>query len=215
MLKRSLPDDGLNPYIALSDLAINVVFILVFFVAAILTASQISREREQVRYKNAQGAVQTAVTRASLAVRPEILPPGLRNDPPGAQRWVFKGRDTRGKRMFLSSNPDDLRSSQLTDSGRSYLLKFAQVLRNSASRWRRIRIEGHTLAPKNNQKESWGLSARRAATVADLFANEGRIQPNKLAVAARGGQTPFNGKGGRADDPVNERVEIVIEYAEK
>jgi chemotaxis protein MotB len=215
VLKRSLPDDGLNPYIALSDLAINVVFILVFFVAAILTASQISREREQVRYKNAQGAVQDAVSQAALAVRPEILPPGLRNDPPGAQRWVFKGRDTRGKRMFLSSNPDDLRSSQLTDSGRSYLLKFAQVLRNSASRWRRIRIEGHTLAPKNNQKESWGLSARRAATVADLFANEGRIQPNKLAVAARGGQTPFNGTGGRADDPVNERVEIVIEYAEK
>jgi chemotaxis protein MotB len=210
MLKRVLPEDGLNPYLALSDLAINVVFVFVFFVAAILMAGQISKEREEIRYKNAQGAVSAAVSAAPLTVKPLVLAQTLRNDPPGVQRWVFAARSTRGTPLFTSS-----RSAELTQNGRKNLAAFAQVLRREQQRWRRIRIEGHTLPPRINERESWDLSSRRAAVVADLFTNEGRIAPNYLAVAARGGQTLFNGLRGRPDDLANDRVEIVIEYAER
>ncbi len=210
MLKRGAPDDGLNPYIALADLTINLVFVFVFMIAAILVVGAISREREERRYKKAQEVIASAVSRATLAVKPQILPPELRNDPPGAQRWVFSARATRGTPLFKGFS-----SAVLTERGQQSFIAFARVLRPQLGKFRRIRIEGHTIAPKQGGLDNWNLSAQRAAAVANLFAKEARIPTNYLAVAARGGQVLFNGSQGRRGDPANDRVEIVIEYNQK
>lgn len=187
-----------NPYIAFSDLTLNLVFVLIFFLVAMLAVSQSGWE--QVRYKQAQDKVATAVRAAHLPVAPTVLLPGQRNDPPGAQRWVFPSRQ-----MFAGD------TAALTPDGQQILSNFARVLKANLL-WERIRIEGHTQTSRESVPERWGLSAARASAVAEVFYNDGRIPPYRLAVAARGGQTPF---AGRSFDPLNERVEIVVEYASK
>lgn len=187
-----------NPYIAFSDLTLNLVFVLVFFVVAMLAVSQSGWE--QVRYRQAQDRVVAAVHAAPLSVRPALLLPAQRSDPPGAQRWVFPSRQ-----MFVGD------TAVLTPEGRRIMTGFAQVLRANLL-WERVRIEGHTQTSREGVPERWDLSAARASAVAEVFYNDGRIPPYRLAVAARGGQTPF---AGRSFDPLNERVEIVVEYASK
>ena len=187
-----------NPYIAFSDLTLNLVFVLIFFVVAMLAVSQSGWE--QVRYKQAQDKVAAAIRAAKLPVSPTLLLPGQRNDPPGAQRWVFPS----GK-MFAGE------TAALTPDGQKILTNFARVLKANLL-WERIRIEGHTQTSREGVPERWDLSAARASAVAEVFYNDGRIPPYRLAVAARGGQTPF---AGRRFDALNERVEIVVEYASK
>jgi len=199
MFKSLNSDDGVNPYIAFTDLALSLVFILVFFTAAVLAIGQVGWE--QVKYQDAQKEVLAAIAAAPLSERPQVLPASLRNDPPGAQRWAFSGRRTT---LFEKD------SARLTVLGRINLLEFARAL-EKVPRWRRIRIEGHTLQGKGSE---WALSALRASEVADLFSREGGIQPYYLVVSGRGSQVKFNGQDGRADDPANERVEIVVEYAQ-
>jgi chemotaxis protein MotB len=199
---RARREEELNPYIAFGDLTLNLVFIMIFFLAAVLAVGQTGWE--QVRFRNAQEAVRVAIEHASFSERPVLLDPKLRNDPPGAQRWAFPGRRVQ---MFRPG------TAVLTSQGRAVLLEFARALR-SEPRWRRIRVEGHTMPPFEGKQESWGLSALRAAAVADVLTREGRIPPWQLAVAGRGGQVRFNGDAGSPRDPVNERVEVVVEFAE-
>lgn len=188
-----------NPYIAFSDLTLNLIFVLIFFIGGILAVGQAGWD--QVKYRKAQELVVAAVRRAPLSVRPQLLSPVQRNDPPGAQRWVF-----RSENMFVGD------SAILTPEGETALVDFAQVLRSQKKNWKRIRIEGHTQTSRPNTPERWDLSATRASAVAAAFYLRGGISPNRLAVAARGGQTPFNG---HKFAPQNERVEIVVEYAQK
>ena len=188
-----------NPYIAFSDLTLNLIFVLIFFIGGILAVGQAGWD--QVKYRKAQESGVAAVRRAPLTVRPSLLSPAQRNDPPGAQRWVF-----RSQNMFAGD------SAVLTPQGQGTLVAFAQVLRAQEKNWKRVRIEGHTQTSRPNTPERWDLSATRASAVAEAFYLRGGISPNRLAVAARGGQTPFNGK---KFDPQNERVEIVVEYAQK
>ena len=187
-----------NPYVAFSDLTLNLVFVLIFFVVAMLAVSQSGWE--QVRYRQAQEKVAAAIRAARLPVSPQLLLPGQRNDPPGAQRWVFPS-----KTMFVGD------TATLTLEGQNIMTNFAQVLKANLL-WERIRIEGHTQTSREGVPERWDLSAARASAVAEVFYNDGTIPPYRLAVAARGGQTPF---AGRSFDPLNERVEIVVEYASK
>lgn len=104
-------------------------------------------------------------------------------------------------------------TATLSVQGQRSLVEFAKALR-SAPRWRRIRVEGHSMPPASNQMESWDLSALRAAAVANVLVRDGRIPANQIAVAGRGGQVKFNGDRGNPKDPVNERVEVVVEFAE-
>ncbi|ACO47745.1 OmpA family protein [Deinococcus deserti] len=198
MIRSRLQPDT-NPYIAFSDLMLNLVFVLIFFVGGILAVGQAGWE--QVRYRKAQDAVAQAVRKARLPARPLLLLPGQRNDPPGAQRWVFSSQ-----RMFVGD------TAVLTPEGQSALVAFARVLRAQGKHWKRVRIEGHTQTSRPNTPERWGLSAGRASAVAEAFYLKGGVSPNRLAVAARGGQTPYDG---RKFDVRNERVEILVEYAQK
>ena len=201
MARAAQHEEVTNPYVAFSDLALNLVFVLVFFVAAVLAVGQAGWD--QVKYRDAQKEVQDAIRNAPLSARPVILDPKLRNDPPGAQRWAFS---SRGGNLFQGS------TAKLTPGGVRSLTAFARAL-SLVPQWRRIRIEGHTLPAKQDESE-WDLSARRASAVADLFVAKAGVPPYRLAVAARGNQTPFNGTGSARNDPANERVEIVVEYAQ-
>jgi chemotaxis protein MotB len=195
-------DEDVNPYIAFGDLMLNLVFIIIFFLTAVLAVGQAGWE--QVKFRAAQEAVIKAIDNASFSERPVLLNAKLRNDPPGAQRWAFSGRRVK---MFRSS------SASLTTQGENSLVEFAKVLR-SEPRWRRIRVEGHSMPPAIGKRESWNLSALRAASVANVLTRQGKIPAYKIAVAGRGGQVKFNGEDGNPRDPVNERVEIVVEFAE-
>ncbi|MFC6804031.1 flagellar motor protein MotB [Deinococcus caeni] len=134
-------------------------------------------------------------------MRPLLLSPAQRNDPPGAQRWVF-----RSQGMFQGN------TAKLSPAGQAALVAFARVLRAEQVSWKRVRIEGHTQTSRPNTPERWDLSAVRASAVAEVFYLRGGISPNRLAIAARGGQTSY---AGVKFDPRNERVEIVVEYAQK
>ncbi|AWT37410.1 cell envelope biogenesis protein OmpA (plasmid) [Deinococcus actinosclerus] len=188
-----------NPYVAFSDLTLNLVFVLIFFLGGLLAVGQAGWD--QVRYRNAQEKVVQAVRSAPLQVRPLLLSPAQRNDPPGAQRWVF-----RSQGMFKGD------TAALSPAGQAALVAFARVLRAENSNWKRVRIEGHTQTSRAGKPERWELSAARASAVASAFYLSGGISPNRLAIAARGGQTPYDGV---KFDPRNERVEIVVEYAQK
>ena len=201
MARAAQPEETTNPYVAFADLTLNLVFVLVFFVAAVLAVGQAGWD--QVKYRNAQEEVLNAIRRAPLIERPVVLIPSLRNDPPGAQRWAFSSRCIK---LFQGT------SAKLTADGQRNLLAFARALAR-VPEWRRLRIEGHTLPARAGESE-WDLSARRASVVADLFVTKASIPAYRLAVAARGNQTPFNGSGAARNDPANERVEIVIEYAQ-
>lgn len=193
--------DDTNPYIALADLAINLVLILAFVVAA---ANAIGRAGwEKIRYREAQEKVAAAVN-AALAHMPEKMRPRLepgKNDPPGAQRWVFGGGA-----LFHEG------ARELRPQGQNAVGEFARVVEGHRDSWRRIRVEGHTQPPGPGELDDWDLSAARAARVARVMHTAGHIESYFLAVAGRAGQDP--GDRGNPASPRNERVEIVIEYAE-
>jgi chemotaxis protein MotB len=188
-------DDLFNPYIVLSDLTLNLVLILVFFIAAVTVVGKVGWE--QVRYKEAQELVRQGIQETlPLNLRPQEA---YRNDPPGVQRWVFPN--------YLLFQSD---STLLSETGRRVLLTFAEVLRENPE-WRRIRIEGHTRPPLPGEPDDWELSTARSASVARIFTAEGDIPPWFLAVSGRAGQNPLNYEN--RDDPANQRVEILLEYS--
>ncbi|MBC7288059.1 MAG: OmpA family protein, partial [Armatimonadetes bacterium] len=188
----------LNPFIALADMYMNLLLILCFFVAAVLALSHGFWEQAQYR------ALQTAFYASVMQELPRSLRPMpyfWRHDPPGAQRWVFWQ-----KRFFVPH------TSQLTSEGREAFVRFARVVRKHADKWRRIRIEGHTLPPRPGEPDDWMLSAARAAAVAQIFHSQGHVPAHLLAVAGRAGQTPLSKDA--PWNPDNERVEIIIEFVQ-
>lgn len=174
-------EDGINPYIALSDLVISVILIVVFYVAL----GQLGLIN--LRYQRAMDDFATQVNqRLPSEVRP-YWEKG-RNDPPGVQRWVFSGKSlfvpvARGTSASVLPAPP-----QLTPAGSEALTGFARLLKENQSRWRRVRIEGHTQPPEDGQMDDWELSAARAALVARQIQTGGRIPSWFLAVAGRAGQ---------------------------
>lgn len=188
----------LNPYIALADMYINLLLILCFFLAAVLSLSH--GFWEQARYRELQSIFyQGVMEELPRPLRP--MPYWWRHDPPGALRWVFWQ-----KRFFMP------RTSKLTPQGREAFVRFARVVRKHAGKWRRIRIEGHTLPPRPGQPDDWLLSAKRAVAVAQIFHAQGHIPAHFLAVSGRGGQNPLS--KGDPYNPANERVEIIIEFTQ-
>ena len=187
----------LNPYIALADVCITLILILTFCMAA---SNLVGRAGwEHVRYRDMQADFANSL---AVAVPRELRPQEIdwRNDPPGAQRWVFVGAS-----LFREG------SDQLTEGGYQRLEEFAFVLNEHRDKWRRIRVEGHTLPPRPGEPDNWALSAARAAAVAQVLHARGHIESYYLAIAGRAGQAPLYEQADQVH--LNERVEIVLEYA--
>lgn len=177
MDKIYVPSDEANPYIALADLAINLVLILAFFVAAVNALGRAGWE--QVRYRDAQKEFRQAVSRS---IHQKYRPSENRgkNDPPGVQRWVF-----RGAGLFEAG------TTRILPGGERALAQFASVLKKQKSKWRRVRIEGHTLPPSSGELDNWELSSARAAVVARIVQARGHIPSHFLGVSGRAGQAPL------------------------
>lgn len=196
--RRSTPGD-LNPYVALTDTALNFILLMVFFVAALTAVGRVSWE--DVRYKEAQKAFQQAVERM-IPARQQPRPNGGKNDPPGTQRWVF-----RNSTLFEPGR------ATLSRTGQATLNQFAKVLRANQDTWRRIRVEGHTLPTRSRGGDRWEQATDRAAAVARYLVAEGRIAPYYIATSGRGGQSPLPDTA--LSDPAHARIEIVLEYAKQ
>jgi chemotaxis protein MotB len=222
-LRRALSEE-VNPYIGFTDLMINFVLVLVFFLSALSMLGRIGWD--EIRYRDIQKEVRARIQKElkdfmldehPLEVRngKHVALSRYRNDPPGAQRWVIYS-----ERLFLAD------TAQLTPDGKEKLKKLATVLIRHHEEtkikyplndewlkhtWRRIRIEGHTRPTQVEERENWNLSAARAAAVANVLSGSG-IPAWFIAVAARGGQTPFM-RTLPPHDPRHERVEIILEYA--
>jgi outer membrane protein OmpA-like peptidoglycan-associated protein len=191
-------DGSLNPFIAFTDVGINLVLILTFFVAAVLSVGRAGWGGAGcVEWEK---SVYHAVMRE---MRPELRPQHIdrayRNDPTCVQRWRFAG-----KALFYPN------SVKMTPEGYQSVAKFAEILGRYRGQWRRIRIEGHTAPPLPGQNDDWELSAQRAAVVARIFHSRGRIPAYHLAVSGRAGQAPWDRLS--RTNPENERVEVVIEF---
>jgi chemotaxis protein MotB len=218
---RSVPGEEVNPYIAFTDLMINFVLVLIFFLAALTLLGRIGWD--EIRYRDIQEDVRKYFEESQIediivynAEKPngEKIPLSrYRNDPPGAQRWAIYSAQ-----LFQANK------AQLTPDGEKKVRELAKVLiqhHNDAKvkhgnewlkhTWRRVRIEGHTRPTQQGKREDWQLSAARAAAVANVLSGSG-IPAWHIAVAARGGQTPFM-RGIPPNDPRHERVEIILEYA--
>ncbi|WP_415814419.1 flagellar motor protein MotB, partial [Deinococcus marmoris] len=156
---------------------------------------------DDIKYRDAQAQMVQAVRKAYQGTAaPQVNE--QKNDPPGAQRWVF-----------AQTNLFQPGTAKLTPTGRSTLLRFAGVIRNKQELWRRLRIEGHTRPTRSGERDDWLLSSQRAEQVARIFQSAGHVPPYRMAIAGRAGQNPqFRND---LNNPVNERVEFLIEYAQK
>lgn len=192
--------DAVNPYIALADSTLNLVMVLVLFIATVLLAIL---QKEDTYINNRVGFAEAVAAAIPDTIRPAPLDATKRNDPPGAQRWVFEGQ-----LLFKTG------TATLTPQGRRVLEEFVNVLARNGNMWRRVRIEGHTTRTPYKQRDNWNLATDRAATVAQLLTSHRcPISPNYIATAGRGGQDYLPAYPDT--DPHQERVEIVVEYAPK
>lgn len=222
-------EQEVNPYIAFTDLMINFVLVLVFFLAGVSLLGRIGWD--EVRYRDIQKEVKARIEERIPSVLLHDYPYGERaplarhrNDPPGSQRWAIFSNQ-----LFYPN------SATLTPDGvqklrelAAVLLEHHQMMRNRYPRtpnseekewlnhtWRRIRIEGHTRPTLSGERENWQLAADRAVAVAEVLERSG-IPPWHIAVAGRGGQTPFTDPRRPEYSPTDsrhERVEIILEYA--
>ncbi len=216
--QRDVLSDDTNPFIAFTDVGMNLILILAFFLAVVFALAGVGRQKDQgtqahpvqplaqheemeaAPYRRAMRLFYQAVMRdMSATSRPRHIDAKYLNDPSGTQRW-----------SFLSTKLFYPQTAKLTPEGSTRLIEFARILVLHKDKWRRIRIEGHTMPPRPGERDDWELSAQRASVVARVFYASG-ISPYFIAVAGRAGQAPY--PEFRKTDPRNERVEIVIEFA--
>lgn len=199
---RGLTSEGhtetVNPYIALADSTLNLVLLLVLFIANVLLAIL---QREDTHISSRDLFEQAVIKAMPERYRPTPYESWKKNDPPGTQRWVFEGQ-----LLFKTG------TANLTPEGRKTLGEFVNVLARNGDMWRRVRIEGHTTRTPDRQQDDWSLATNRAATVARLLTGHRcKIRANYIATAGRGGQDYLSAYP--PTDPHQERVEIILEYA--
>jgi|YNPMSStandDraft_2_1061718.scaffolds.fasta_scaffold02662_4 chemotaxis protein MotB len=203
-MKPDVSDDiVINPYIAYTDVFINMLLIILLFLTATLSVGRAGNA--DVRYKRHMSKLEEEVNnRMPPHLQPVLLNYHVRNDPLGTHRWVFAPRSAQ---LFSPG------SANLTAEGRLMIQTFAKILQGNKDKWRRIRVEGHTRLTNQGELADWLLSTQRAIAVANLLALTSNIKPHEIAVAGRGSQAPLS--IGNARDIRNDRVEIVIEFGSR
>lgn len=173
-------DGDVNPYIAFSDLVVSVALVFVLCVAL---------GKLGLLDQNYTAPQQEFAAAVKDKLDPSFRPVWTRakNDPPGAQRWVFPGATLFAPTRIVAGHPAP---PALTPAGSRALGAFATVLSDFKGTWQRIRIEGHTRPPQEENKDDWELSAARAAVVARRIRDAGHVQTYYLAVSGRAGQNP-------------------------
>jgi outer membrane protein OmpA-like peptidoglycan-associated protein len=191
-------DATLNPYIAFTDIFINVA--LIFALLAPLVMLLGNRGWEETRYKEFQKQLEERVVAdIPSRTRPVNAP---RNDAPGEQRWVF-----RSSALFPNG------STRLAPQGRDTLRAFAKLLLGHDRLWWRIRVEAHTRQSAAEpslaeERAAMTLTAERAVEVTMFLYGECGITPNRVVPSGRGHQdlTPSVPR----DSPANDRVDLLV-----
>lgn len=186
-------DDGINPYIALTDVLINLVLILSFFIIAVMGWQEV-----QIKKMSNAFARENHVQQQLAAYQCTFYPSDGKKDPLGWQRWVFTGPS-----IFVPG------TAKLTPDGQRRVEGFGNTVWQNQRFWRRLEIEGHSIPPKPNQLDDWDLSARRAAAVAAVLNCRCNIPSWRLLVSGKGGQDSYT----MCDS--QERVEFIIHYVDE
>ncbi len=183
--------EPVNPYIALADSTLNLVLVLVLFIATVLLAIL----QKEDTHKTSQATFEKRSRPCPAPCGPTALKYTEQNDPPGTQRWVFADH-----LLFKKG------TAVLTPEGQRTLNAFVAVLAKHGDVWRRVRIEGHTVRTADRQGDDWALATNRAATVARLLTSGTcKINAKYIATAGRGARTaarlsgPGRPSGARGD----------------
>lgn len=197
-----------NPYIALSDLMLNLAMCMLLMVAGKTALGQLGRD--DIRYREQREVIASRVS-ASIPSDVRPIPISWKADAAGVQRWVFGGRQ-----LFEPA------SNKLTEDGRRSLLQFSKILRENYKNWRRLRIEGHSILPNGSNKDDFQESLQRAYAVASLLTTDGLLQSHQLIVSGKGAQDPLypisgsiSGNKSHLRDQRNRRVELIVEFSSK
>ena len=190
--------NGINPYIALSDILTNLC--LWFAVMVIIVGTINARFWEDAQYKKFQQEFEASVNRR--------FPKGngpqyrFRHDAPGEQRWMFPV-----KMLFGASSMD------LSEGGKRALQAFAGILVANKNLWWRIRVEAHTHQPSRHpstadELHAMQLTANRAVVVAMYLYKRCHVEPYRVVASGRGYQDLI-----REQEPTsleNDRVDILV-----
>jgi chemotaxis protein MotB len=96
----------------------------------------------------------------------------------------------------------------LSGNSAPYLARIGEILRVSAGA---VLVVGHTAAGEaKTPEESLGLSARRAAAVAEYFIRTEKLDPKRFLVTGRGSFQPEVPDTAKGADKRNRRVEVLV-----
>jgi chemotaxis protein MotB len=211
MPRRAPRSSSLNPYIAFTDLCLNLALVFLMVIPLVMLLG--NRGWEEVRYRDYQAELGAAVRRAFAGGTPPEQ--RARNDAPGEQRWTFAGTTVPGRELFVVRRRGRRleETATLAPAGKERLRAFARVLQQHRKLWHRVRIEAHTRQKRagytgREEMESLNLSAERAAAVAHFLFAECRIPPHRLAISGRGHQDPVDAR--HKDSERNDRVDLLV-----
>jgi chemotaxis protein MotB len=211
MSRRHPRSPSLNPYIAFTDLCLNLALVFLLVIPLVMLLG--NRGWDEVRYREYQEELSAAVGRAFAGQAPPAQRP--RNDAPGEQRWTFSGTRLRGTELFAARRLKGqlVETATLTPAGQKRLRAFARVLKLRRDLWHRVRIEAHTRQRSphytaREEMESLRLSADRAAAVAHFLFAECSIPPHRLAISGRGHQDPVDARHKGSER--NDRVDLLV-----
>jgi chemotaxis protein MotB len=105
--------------------------------------------------------------------------------------------------LFFGSGGDHLSANSAP-----YLARIGEILRVSAGA---VLVVGHTAEGETKTpEESLGLSARRAASVAEYFIRTEKLDPRRFLITGRGAFQPEVPDTARDADKRNRRVEVLV-----
>lgn len=191
-----------TPWSVLSDIAITIVLVLVVFL--VLQFVQTFRERAiNTELSRRQGTVRTQLTeqvQSGWNVQVDSIAPDR-------QRIRFSTEV-----LFESCR------AQLKPEGALLLRTIGRVLRDQASYFEWVAVEGHTdRRPIVAQgvdcpfRSNWELSSARATAVVSLFSREQLVANDQLSAI---GRAEFHPVDTLALDP-NRRIELILQYDRK
>lgn len=183
---------GVNPYLAFTDVCINLVMILALIAPLMILLG--NRGWDDIRYKQQLTHFGILVAAMPADARPEL---GFQNDAPGEQRWQFSNYTLFGGR-----------TRGVTRRGEVALSQFARILHSNHASWWRIRIEAHTRAGVDSNLGSMMFTASRAVAISNYLHQDCGIDPWRITASGRGYQNPLLGLS--RYDRRNDRIDILV-----
>jgi flagellar motor protein MotB len=192
---------GMNPFLVLADLSINLVLVLLFYALAWTLNS--SKAYELMQLQARQGTVTTAL---QGSFEQELKS--------GQMRITLDGNL---QRIHFSDNIlFDSGIADLKDHGKQMLYRLCTTLQQERSKFTMIHVEGHTdNIPITNARfhSNWELSSARATAVVQFFQHIG-IAPDMLVASGYGEYRPVASNATEVGRSLNRRIDIVLVYSQ-